>query len=187
MYVLVLGPDKKPVKEAESVDSVGVWIDSSEDCVMINVSGKKEGDNSSLEFLQKGTYTVKVTSITSVTSNKVNKANVTPTSLYFTVEDNTSDVTFQSLRNKTTSIVVNSKDDKESVKQIVAELFRFRLGNKEWSDLTQDMITDVKFTVSKEYLVIHDVEFAIPYPGEDSNMSYQKVITGLNKAVSFDN
>ena len=154
---------------------------------MINVAGKAEGDSSSLEFLAKGTYTIKVTAITNVTSNKVTKANVTPTSLYFTVEDNTSNVTFQSLRSKTTSIVVSNKNDKESVKQIIVELFRFRLGNKEWTNLTEEMITDVKFTVSKEHLVIHDIEFAIPCDGENSNMSYKKVITGLNKAIKFDN
>ncbi len=185
VYVLVLGPDGKAVKEAESSDSVGVWIDSTEDCVMINVAGRDEDDSSMIEFLEKGKYTIKVTRITSV-DKKVQKSTITPTSLSFTVEDNTSDVVFQSLRNRKTNITVSGKTDVESVKQIIVENFRFRLGNKEWTTLTTDMIKDVKFTPSKEYLVVHDIEFAVPYENEDSSMSYKKVIKGLNQAISFE-
>lgn len=183
VYVLVIGPDGKAVKEAESSDSVGVWIDSSEDCVMINVAGKDS--SSMIQFLEKGTYTIKVTRIISV-DKKVEKTTITPNALYFTVEDNTNSVEFLSLKARKTNITVNSKNDMESVKQIIVENFRFRLGNKEWTTLTTDMIQDVKFTLSKEYLVVHDVVFAVPYGWEDSDMSYEKVVKGMNQAISFE-
>ena len=183
VYVLVLGPDGKPVKEAESADSVGVWVDAAEDCVKINVAGKDTENSSVIEFLKAGRYTIKATRITKV-DKTVQKSAITPNSLYFTVEDNTSDVEFKSLKGRETTIKVTDKTDKESVKQIIVELFRFRLDNKEWSTLTTDMITDVTFSVSKEYVVVHDIEFAVPYEG-DSYMSYKKVIKDLDQAIGF--
>lgn len=186
IYILVLDPQGKPVKEAVNEDSVGVWIDSNDDCVKINVAGQDSEDSSKVEFLQAGRYTIKVTRITEVSDNRVQKTVVTPTALYFNVEDNTNDVTFLGLKDRKTDIIVSGADDVESVKQIVAELFRFRLGGKEWTELTTDMITNVKFKSSKEYLVVMDVEFAVPYGTEDLGMSYTKVLSGLNENIVFD-
>ena len=184
VYVLVTGPDGKVVKEAESEDAVGVWIDSSTNCVMINVAGISSDDSSTVEFLQAGTYKVKATRITS-TEKTVKKTTLTPSSVSFTVEDNTENVTFLSLKSRKTENTVSGSKDVESVKQIIVELFRFRLGGKEWTTLTTDMIKDVKFTVGKETVVVHDIEFSVPY-GEDSSIGYEKVIKGMNKAITFN-
>lgn len=183
VYILVLGPDGKPVKEAESADSVGVWIDAAEDCVKINVAGKDTENHSVIEFLKEGRYTIKATRIKKV-EKVVQKESITPNSLFFTVEDNTSNVEFKSLRGRETTIKVTDKTDVESVKQIIVELFRFRLDNKEWTTLTTDMITDVSFSVSREYVVVHDIEFAVPYE-VDGYMSYKKVIKDLDQAIGF--
>ena len=182
IYILVIGPDGKPVKQAENETALGIWFDEEEDCVKINVAAQNEEDNLMLESLAEGKYTVRVTRIKSVTSI-VNKV-VLNTS--FIVEDNTKEVTFRSLKNVKTSTSVASKDDVDSVRKIVAELFTFNLDGKEWTTLTEEMILNVtfKYVGNNNYIVVQSIEFAVPYgDAENSQMSYKKVVKNINKSI----
>ncbi len=179
-YILVTGPDGKPVKAAEDANSLGVWVD--ENGVKINVAAQETSGSLVLEALEAGKYSVKVTKIESV--DRVVKT--TPKTLSFTVTDNTKEVKLRSFKSKQTSIVVDGEDDLENVRKIIVELFTFNLGGKSWTTLTEDMILDVdylfqKHSSNKNYIIIKTIEFAIPY-GEDSFMSYKKTVE-LQKAI----
>lgn len=182
IYVLVIGPDGKPVKEAETSDSLGVWFDEAENCVKINVAAQQSSGSLLLESLAEGRYTVTVTRIKSVGTN-VSKAVLTTN---FEVEDNTKEVTLRSVKNRKTSIPVDSADDLINVRKIIAELFVFNLDGKVWTTLTEDMITNVKYRYVEKtnYIVVQSVEFAVPYgDNETSSMSYKRTVENINKAI----
>ena len=181
VYVLVLDPDGKPVEQAQDEDEIGVWVDSIENTVKINVVGQSKDDSRIAEFLPSGKYTVKVTCITDV-SNKVSKKALSD--VVFTVEDNTQKVTFYSVRNRKTSVNVNGSNDLESIKTIVVDCLRFRLNGNDWTSLQEEMIKDVDYYVGDDFVVIHDVEFVVPY-GEDNALSYKQVVTDIDESIDM--
>lgn len=184
IYILVIGPDGKPVKAAENANSLGIWFDEAEDCVKVNVAAPESNGSLILESLEEGKYTVTVTRIKSV-GTTVSKAVLTTD---FEVKDTTKEVTLRSLKNKETSITVDGENDLASARKIVAELFVFNLDGKAWTSLTEDMITNVtyKYIEKANHIVVQSVEFAIPYGEEETSaMSYKKTVSNINRAIKL--
>ena len=180
VYVLVLGPDNKPVEEAAGPDAVGVYVDKQSGCVRINITAPTKSGSLALESLEAGKYTVKVTRITGMTSSTPKKATLTAS---FTVEDNTKTVAYRSVKSTQTSLTVSGENDLDGVKEIIESLFTFSLDGKEWTEMTADMITDVDFTVNGNYIRIKDIDFAVPVEGIDKvTMTYTKNVV-VNKTI----
>lgn len=183
VYVLVLGPDGKPVGETQDSDSLGVYIDSVNDCIRINVSAPSKAGNLSLESLAAGKYTIKATRIVEERATTPRTASLTAS---FTVEDNTKNVTYRTVRNTKTSIDVQGNDDLYNVKKIIEELFIFDIDGKEWKDMTSNMIGNVDFVINGNYVIVKSVEFAVPVESNNSyTMTYRKNVTGINKSIRF--
>lgn len=177
VYVLVLGPDNKPVEKAADANSIGVYADA--DCVRINVTAPEKSGSLTLESLAAGKYTVKVTRITSTSGTTASKITLTTS---FTVEDSTKTVAYRSMKSTQTSLTVSGDNDLAGVKEIIAELFTFSLDGKEWTDFTVDMIKDVDFTVNGSYVRIKDIDFAVPVEGINFTMTYTKNVL-INRTI----
>ena len=183
-YMLITNPDGDVVEEAASSDDLGVWVDEDEGAVKVNLTSLSSG--LMLDFLESGKYSVTVYKITNVTEKRVVTDKESTT---FTVTDDTKDVTYKTMRGTKTEIDVNSQYDVESVKEIVAELIVFRLGDSTWSDLTANMITDAKFRYKEAgdetFIIVQSVEFAVPVNGKDENvLTYSRTVNkGLNKSI----
>lgn len=180
VYVLVLGPDDKPVAQAADANSVGVYADTVNGCVQINITAPKNSGGLTLESLSAGKYTVKVTRITSTSGSTPGKVTLTTG---FTVEDSTKTVAYRSMKSTKTSLTVSNKNDLEGVKAIVAELFTFSLDGKEWTDFTADCIADAEFTVQKNGIFIKSVDLSVPIEVINGlTMTYTKNVV-LNKTI----
>lgn len=101
----------------------------------------------------------------------------------FTVEDTTKTVAYRSAKSTQTSLTVSGEDDLPGIKEIITSMFTFSLDGKEWTDLTEDMITDVDFTVNGNYVRIKDIDFAVPVEGLGKlTMTYTKNVV-INKTI----
>ena len=185
VYVVVKAPDGSVVEEADDANSLGVYIDHSEGCVRVNVSAPTTTGSLTLDSLPEGRYSVTAYRITDVGTTVKN----TRLTTYFTVEDNTKNVTLSSY-GYTTPINVSSQYDIQSVKEIVVSAYKFNLGGVAWNTLTTNMISDVEFSMkSNGVIFIDSVEFAIPLdPTKEYGYSYVKrckiqkaISTGVNR------
>lgn len=180
VYVLVLGPDNKPVEIAADANSVGVYADTTDGCVRINVTAPEKSGSLVLESLPAGKYTVKVTRITATSGSTPTKVML---STSFTVEDSTKTVAYRSMKSAQTSLTVSGDKDLDGVKEIIANLFTFSLDGKEWTDFTADKIIDVDFTVNGNYVRIKDIDFSVPVDGINGvTMTYTKNVV-INKTI----
>lgn len=180
VYVLVLGPDGKPVAQAADANSIGVYADTVNGCVQINITAPKNSGNPTLESLSAGKYTVKVTRITSTSGSTPTKAMLTTG---FTVEDSTKTVAYRSMKSTQTSLTVSGDKDLAGVKEIVASLFTFSLDGKEWTDFTADCVADVDFYVLRSGIVIKSVDLSVPIEVINGvTMTYTKNVV-LNKTI----
>jgi len=177
VYVLVLGPDGKVVDIAENSGELGLWQDPYTGAVNMNVT---KYNGSTLTYMDEGTYTVKVTKINKVSSSSVSKVIKTSS---FTVVDNTKDVTIAGYNGTRTSLSANSQSD---VKEIILELFNFKLGDVSWTSVTEDMITNVTYSEPVNNRIrITAIEFAVPADGKSSRVTYQKKLK-LNKTITVN-
>lgn len=184
IYVLVQGPDNSVVERATTEDSLGVWKDSSTGMITVNVSEVDE-DTNTISCLEPGKYTVTVTRITKIDGTRVTKPEK---SVYFTVTDNSKDVTLRGIKSAQTELTVNGEDDLEGISAIIEELFLFNLGNEVWKDMTAEMITAVEYTPTKTtgYVRITSIEFAVPADGktmDEDTPRYKKVVKKVNKTI----
>lgn len=173
IYVLVLGPDKSVVPEAESEDELGVWIDAYGN-ISVNLT---EADNKNLSCMKEGTYTVKITRI-----NKDGGSSKTPKQTTFTLVDNTKDVVFAGLKSARTELSASD------IEEIIVELCNFRLGGSTWTTLTENMITNVVYEERKNNKIyITSVEFAVPADGKSETgvVTYKKIVD-IKKQVIVD-
>jgi hypothetical protein len=183
VYVLVLGPDGKPVGETQDSDSLGVYIDEINNCIRINISAPAKAGNLSLESLAAGKYTIKATRIVEERSTTPRTASLTAS---FVVEDNTKTVTYRAVRNTKTSIDVHSNNDLYNVKKIIEELFIFDIDGKEWTEMTVDNIVNVEYVLNGSFVIVKSVEVAIPVESNNSyTMTYRKNVTDINKSIRF--
>lgn len=181
VYVLVLGPNGKPVDETRDINGLGVYIDESYDCIRINVSAPSKAGALSLDSLAAGKYTIKATRIVEERSTTPRTASLTAS---FVVEDNTKNITYRTVRSTKTSIDVNGTDDVRSVSEIIEELFIFDIDGKEWTEMSADMIVDVDYIINGNYIIVKGVEFAVPVESSNSfTMTYRKSVTGINKSI----
>ena len=167
------------VKAADDNSSLGVYVDETEDCVKVNVSAPLSAGGLVQEALEAGQYTVTAIRIISV-GNVVQKASLTTT---FTVEDNTKEVTFRSVKNVSTPLTVSGSNDLSGIKAVVANTLTFNLDGEAWTAMNENMITDVEYVVNGSTVVIRKVEFAVPV--DDTNfysISYKKACE-VNKAI----
>lgn len=176
IYVLVLGPDGKPVPVG-SAGTLGVYVDNLSHSIKVNVCAPS-ATGAVLEALPQGTYTVRATRILG-TSPYVRTATLTTS---FTVTDNTKDVTFRSLKSTKTPLTIYGAGDINGVKAIVASVCNFNLDGKPWN-VDATMITNVDFKVTGQYLIIRSVEFAVPIEGNLYGMTFKKTVTGINQQV----
>jgi len=179
VYILVKGPDTKVVEIADSPNELGVYVDTSNDCIVVNVSAPIEVGSSVQESLPAGKYTVTATRIMSV-SNGVQKGTQTT---YFTVEDNTKDVTFRTVKNVSTPLTVSGAYDQVGVKEIVVKTLTFNLDGEVWTDLQPHMITNVEYILNGNTVVIRKVEFAVPVDPEKPYGTAYKKTCEVNKAI----
>ncbi len=183
VYVLVCGPDGKPIKEAANENSLGVYADSAEGCVRINITAPKNSGSLTLESLAAGKYTVTVTRITSTSGSIPSKVTLTTG---FNVEDSTKTVAYRSMKSNQTPLTVSDKNDLESVKEIIASLFTFSLDGKEWTDFTAAHIVDAEFTVLGKGVHIKNVDLSVPVEGSNGmTMTYTKNVV-INKTIKTD-
>ena len=181
VYVLVLGPDGKPVDETQDSNGLGVYIDENEKCIRINVSAPSKAGNLSLDSLAAGKYTIKATRIVEERTSTPRTASLTAS---FTVEDNTKNITYRTVRSTKTSIDVNGNDDLRSVSEIIEELFIFDIDGKEWTEMTADMIVDVDYIINGNYIIVKGVEFAVPVESDTVfTMTYRKTVNNINKSI----
>lgn len=181
VYVLVLGPDGQPVKEAINSSSLGVYVDESNHCVRINVAAPANDGTLSLECMEAGKYTVRVTRITSMGSTAPRTTTLPKT---FTVKDNTKSVTYRTVRSAQTSLTVSSDNDLAGISAIIESLFVFEMDGKEWTDMKADMITAVDYITNGEYVIVKSVEFAVPVDSNSSyTMTYRKKVENINKSI----
>ena len=184
IYVLIEGPDNTVVEKADSANDLGVWQDSTTGEIFVNVTSLDTGDNT-LSYLEEGKYTVTVTRITKVSGTRVTKYDKETS---FQVVDNTKDVSVRNIKATETSLTVNGEDDLEGIRDIIAELFVFNLGNEVWKDMTPDMITAVKYTTttSNNYVRITSIDFAVPADGKSTDADtivYKKTVKKINKTI----
>ncbi len=181
VYVLVLGPDGKPVDETAGANSLGVYIDKANNCIKINVSAPANGGALALDSLAAGKYTVKATRIVEERSTTPRTTTLTAS---FTVEDNTKNITYRTVRNSKTSLDVAGDNDLRGMSEIIEELFIFDIDGKEWTEMTAEMITDVDYIINGSYVIVKSVEFAVPVEGSNSyTMTYKKTVSGINKSI----
>ena len=178
VYVLVLGPDGKPV-QAGTASTLGVYVDSLTSSIKVNVCAPS-GNGVALEALPEGTYTVRATRIVS-TSPYVRTATLPTTS--FIVTDNTREVTFRSLKSTKTPLTVYSSTDVTGVKAIIASVFNFNLDGQPWSDLDITKILNVEYKINGQYLIVYSVEFAVPIEGNLYGMTYKKTVKNINQQI----
>ncbi|MBP3593502.1 MAG: Ig-like domain-containing protein [Lachnospiraceae bacterium] len=179
VYVLVKGPDNKVVPMAANSDSLGVYVDSANNCVKVNVAAPKSSGSLVQDTLAAGTYTVTATRIVNV--GTVVQKNVLNTS--FTVVDNTKDVTFRAVKSVSTPLTVSGSNDQAGVKEVAANCLTFNLDGEAWTTLTSNMITNVEYIMNGNTVVIRKVEFAVPVDGTNPyGMSYIKTCE-VNKAI----
>lgn len=181
IYVLVIGPDGQPVQEAADASSLGVYVDKANSCIRVNVSAPTNDGTMALESLEAGKYTIRATRITSMGSSVPRTAVLTKN---FTVKDNTKNITFHSLKSKQTSLTVSGSNDQAGIKAVVESLFLFNIDGKLWKDMTADMISSVNYVINGDYVVVIDVEFAVPVESDAAyTMTYKKRVEEINKSV----
>ena len=180
VYVLVKNTKTGDIiKAADGANSLGVYVDAAEACVKVNVSAPLSSGSLVQEALDAGQYTVTATRIISV-GNVVQKATLTTT---FTVEDNTKEVTFRSVKNVSTPLTVSGSNDLSGIKAVVANTLTFNLDGEAWTSMNENMITDVEYVMNGNTVVIRKVEFAVPVDGTNFySMSYKKTCE-VNKAI----
>jgi len=176
IYVLVQKPNGSVVDFADNENELGLWQDKATGEVFFNITKIKD---ETLSYVEEGKYTVKVTKINKINGTSVSKS-VETTS--FTVVDNTKDVTIAGYNGSRTTNSVSGTDDPE-IKEIILELFNFELGGIAWSNITADMITNVKYTAPVNNKIrITEIEFAVPADGKSGTVTYHKKIT-LSKPI----
>jgi len=179
VYVLVTGPDGKVVEFADSSSDLGLYQDPYTGAVVMNVT-KYNGNT--LSYMKEGVYNVKVTKITKLTNSSASK---TIKNTSFTVVDNTKDVTISGYNGTRTSLSVSGKNDPD-IKEIVLELFNFKLGGNAWTTITSDNITSVTYSEPVNNRIrITAIEFAVPADGQNNSVTYQKKLT-LNKTITIN-
>lgn len=179
IYVLVTGPTGAVVDFADSSSDLGLWQNPSTGEVVMNVT---QYNGSTLTYMDEGKYTVKVTKINKISNSTVTKVVKSTT---FTVVDNTKDVTIAGYNGTRTSLSVSGTNDPE-IKDIVLELFNFKLGDSAWTSITSDMITSVTYSEPVNNRIrITAIEFAVPADGNNSTVTYQKKIK-LNKSITIN-
>ncbi len=177
VYVYVTGPNAKPATIAASSSDLGVYQDPASGRIFVNVT---QFSGESLTCLAEGKYTVRVTKIGKNGSKS-------PKSTDFTVVDKTKDVTIAGYNGYRTSQVVSGTSD-DTIKDIVLELFKFKLGGAEWNTITRKMITKVTYSEPVNNKIrITEIEFAVPADGKSESdvVTYQKKLTGLNVSVTI--
>ena len=181
VYVLVLGPDGKPLKEADS-NSVGVYVDKLNSCIKVNIAVQAASGSMLMETLAPGKYTVKVTRITDI-GNAVKTAVLTDS---FVVEDKTSSITFRSLKSKKTSLSVSTENDLQGIKAIIEETMTFNKDGAQWTTFTAENIVDVDYILNNKNVIIKSIEFAIPVDEKSQvSLSYTKLVRNINKAIEI--
>lgn len=181
VYVLVLGPDGKPVDMAANSNSLGVYIDEANGCIKVNVSALANDGTLSLESLAAGKYTVKATRIVSIGTSSPKTATLTAS---FTVNDTTKTVTYRTVRSSQTPLTVSGTNDLSGVSEIIESLFIFDLDGSEWTEMTAEMITDVDYIVNGSYIIIKSVEFAVPVDSTSAfTTTYKKTVSNINKSI----
>jgi len=179
IYVLVKGPDNKVVETTNDPEALGVYIDSLNDCILVNVSAPMTSGSIVTESLPAGKYTVTIYRIISVGSG-VQKATKT---IYFTVEDKTKDVTFRNVKSVSTPLTVSNAYDQTGAREIVANTLTFNLGNEVWTGLQSHMISKVEYVMNGNTMVIRKVEFVVPIdPEKPYGTAYIKTCE-VNKAI----
>ncbi len=179
VYVLVTGPDGKVVDFAESSSDLGLWKDPYTGAAVMNIT-KYNGDT--LTYMDEGKYSVKVTKINKINGSSVSKVVKSAT---FTVVDNTKDVTIAGYNGTRTSLSVSGTNDPD-IKEIILELFKFKLGDAEWTSITSDNITSVTYSEPVNNRIrVTAIEFAVPAGGENSTITYQKKLK-LNKTITIN-
>lgn len=179
VYVLVTGPDGKVVDFAKTSNDLGLYQDPYTGAVTMNVT-KYNGNT--LSYMKEGVYNVKVTKITKVTNSSASKSIKNTT---FTVVDNTKDVTISGYNGTRTSLSVSGKNDPD-IKNIVLELFNFKLGDSSWNSITEENITSVTYSEPVNNRIrITAIEFAVPADGKNGGVTYQKKIN-LSKSITIN-
>lgn len=182
VYVLVQNPDGTVVDIADNSEDLGLYQDPSTGEIYFNIT---KFDGKTLSYVKEGKYTVKITKINNITSGGTVSKDVKTTS--FTVVDNTKDVTLASTNGTKTSKSVSVANDPDC-KEIVLELFNFELGGVAWSNLTEDMIINVKHTAPvNDKIRIEEIEFAVPADGKSGTVTYHKKVTFRTAKVIYIN
>ena len=178
IYVLVLGPNGKVVPVAKTLDDIGVYQNPSTGEVLVNIT---RNNGAVLECMAEGQYTVKITKINKINGTNVSKQMKETT---FTVVDNTKDVSIAGYNGTRTARTIVGTDDPE-VKDIVLELFKFKLGDTAWTTIEKSMITNVTYTnIGKDKIRITAIEFAVPADGKSTaSVTYYKKLT-LSKTIT---
>ena len=179
IYVLVLAPNGSVVPVARDSGSLGVYQDPATGEIVVNITNF---NGATLEYLAEGQYTVKITKINKINGTSVSKLMKQTT---FTVVDNTKDVTIAGYNGTRTSHTVNGENDPE-IKDIVLELFKFKLGDAAWTSIDESMITNVTYTVmGNNRIRITGIEFAVPADVKNNtSVTYYKKLT-LSKTITI--
>lgn len=179
IYVLVLAPNGKVVETTKDSGALGVYQDPVTGEVVVNIT---QNNGSTLSCMAEGRYTVKITKINKISGSTVSKQ---MKQTYFTVVDNTKDVTIAGYNGTRTTNTVTGTND-PAIKEIVLELFNFKLGDTAWTNIDESMITNVTYTAPVNNKIrITAIEFAVPADGKDGNtITYYKKIT-LSKSITI--
>ena len=160
-------------------NALGVYQDPTTGEVVVNIT---QNSGSTLDYLAEGQYTVKITKINKINGTTVSKM-MKQTS--FNVVDNTEDVAIAGYNGTRTSRTVTGNNDPE-VKNIVLELFKFKLGDAAWTSIDESMITNVTYTLmGNNKIRITAIEFAVPADAKNNTtVTYYKKLT-LSKTITI--
>lgn len=175
VYIMITGPDNKAVPEVTTPDAAGVYVDNSQGCIFVNVTG---ADGKKVEFLDAGKYRVKLVVIEE-DDGEPKKANK---ETYFTVTDKTEAVTFRDIKDNKTEAYVSSEDDISGIGDIIEELFVFTMNGKTFP-VYSSMVEDAYFTWKEKYVAIKRLTISVPIG--DSGYSYTQTIRNIGKMIYY--
>lgn len=162
------------VSETVATSTALTWNDKIEIRTSVaNASGE-------MTYMDNGKYTVTVYSITEINAKKVKYATKKST---FTLSHTTPSVTFTGLRDVSTEYDYENIN-KSVVKDIVLDLFKFNLNGYSWG-FNEDMIADVTYKLSDNYVLIQTVKFAVPLDGYTTDEFDYVTVSNINKSIKL--